>query len=153
MLTKLLTILFWQKLPTICLHTYLGVIFIHIVIFCLFNLILWQNIPESLTARLLNMVVLDVHSNQLRSLPNSIGCLSRLKLLNVSGNLIQNLPKTIENCRLYIHLFSLFLVIKLNNYICTNFSSYKLCLNECLGNLSFFLCSPKLKPFHLKMQL
>lgn len=58
-----------------------------------------QNIPESLTARLLNMVVLDVHSNQLRSLPNSIGCLSKLKLLNVSGNLIQHLPKTIENCR------------------------------------------------------
>ncbi|TKY54510.1 Plant intracellular Ras-group-related LRR protein 6 [Spatholobus suberectus] len=58
-----------------------------------------QNIPESLTARLLNMVVLDVHSNQLRSLPNSIGCLSKLKVLNVSGNLIEYLPKTIENCR------------------------------------------------------
>ncbi|KAL2338698.1 hypothetical protein Fmac_013144 [Flemingia macrophylla] len=58
-----------------------------------------QNIPESLTARLLNMVVLDVHSNQLRSLPNSIGCLSKLKILNVSGNLVEYLPKTIENCR------------------------------------------------------
>ncbi|KAJ1400647.1 Leucine-rich repeat [Sesbania bispinosa] len=58
-----------------------------------------QNIPESLTARLLNVVVLDVHSNQLRSLPNSIGCLSKLKILNVSGNLIEYLPKTIENCR------------------------------------------------------
>ncbi|KAK7388162.1 hypothetical protein VNO78_22970 [Psophocarpus tetragonolobus] len=58
-----------------------------------------QNIPESLTARLLNMVVLDVHSNQLRYLPNSIGCLSKLKVLNVSGNLIEYLPKTIENCR------------------------------------------------------
>ncbi|XP_027915575.1 plant intracellular Ras-group-related LRR protein 6-like [Vigna unguiculata] len=58
-----------------------------------------QNIPESLTARLLNMVVLDVHSNQLRYLPNSIGCLSKIKVLNVSGNLIEYLPKTIENCR------------------------------------------------------
>ncbi|RDX83374.1 Plant intracellular Ras-group-related LRR protein 6, partial [Mucuna pruriens] len=58
-----------------------------------------QIIPESLTARLLNMVVLDVRSNQLRTLPNSIGCLSKLKLLNVSGNLIEYLPKTIENCR------------------------------------------------------
>ncbi|KAK7329723.1 hypothetical protein VNO77_23899 [Canavalia gladiata] len=58
-----------------------------------------QNIPESLTARLLNMVVLDVRSNQLKSLPNSIGCLSKLKILNVSGNLIEFLPKTIENCR------------------------------------------------------
>ncbi|XP_061361772.1 plant intracellular Ras-group-related LRR protein 6-like [Gastrolobium bilobum] len=58
-----------------------------------------QNIPESLTARLLNVVVLDVHSNQLRSLPNSIGCLSKLKVLNVSGNLIEYLPKTIQNCR------------------------------------------------------
>ncbi|KAF4392818.1 hypothetical protein F8388_010841 [Cannabis sativa] len=58
-----------------------------------------QIIPESLIARLLNVVILDVHSNQLRSLPNSIGCLSKLKVLNVSGNLIESLPKTIENCR------------------------------------------------------
>lgn len=58
-----------------------------------------QNIPESLTARLLNVVVLDVHSNQLTSLPNSIGCLSKLKILNVSGNLLTSLPKSIEHCR------------------------------------------------------
>ncbi|KAK1392898.1 plant intracellular Ras-group-related LRR protein 6-like [Heracleum sosnowskyi] len=58
-----------------------------------------QNIPESLTARLLNVAVLDVHSNQLKTLPNSIGCLSKLKILNVSGNLLQFLPRTIENCR------------------------------------------------------
>ncbi|GKA86925.1 plant intracellular Ras-group-related LRR protein 6-like protein, partial [Tanacetum coccineum] len=56
-------------------------------------------IPESLTARLLNVGVLDVHSNELKSLPNSIGCLSKLKTLNISGNHIQSLPKTIENCR------------------------------------------------------
>lgn len=58
-----------------------------------------QIIPESLTARLLNVIVLDVHSNQLKCLPNSIGCLSKLKILNVSGNLLQSLPRTIENCR------------------------------------------------------
>ncbi|ESR66458.1 hypothetical protein CICLE_v10008785mg [Citrus x clementina] len=58
-----------------------------------------QMIPESLTARLLNVVVLDVHSNQLKCLPNSIGCLSKLKVLDVSGNLLESLPKTIENCR------------------------------------------------------
>ncbi|CAK9187031.1 unnamed protein product [Ilex paraguariensis] len=58
-----------------------------------------QSIPESLTARLLNVVVFDIHSNQLKSLPNSIGCLSKLKVLNVSGNLLLSLPKTIENCR------------------------------------------------------
>ncbi|XP_059634563.1 plant intracellular Ras-group-related LRR protein 6-like [Cornus florida] len=58
-----------------------------------------QGIPESLIARLLNVVVLDVHSNQLKSLPNSMGCLSKLKTLNVSGNLLESLPKTIENCR------------------------------------------------------
>jgi hypothetical protein len=44
-------------------------------------------------------VVLDVRSNQLKSLPNSIGCLSKLKVLNVSGNLLQDLPATIEECR------------------------------------------------------
>ncbi|OAY46664.1 hypothetical protein MANES_06G017500v8 [Manihot esculenta] len=58
-----------------------------------------QNIPESLTARLLNVVVLDLHSNQLKSLPNSIGCLKKLKVLNAAGNLLSFLPKTIENCR------------------------------------------------------
>ncbi|KAH9603751.1 hypothetical protein KSS87_021436 [Heliosperma pusillum] len=55
--------------------------------------------PESLMARLLNVMVLDVHSNQLTFLPNSIGCLSKLKVLNVSGNLLCSLPRTIENCR------------------------------------------------------
>ncbi|XP_030535699.1 plant intracellular Ras-group-related LRR protein 6-like [Rhodamnia argentea] len=58
-----------------------------------------QTIPESLTARLLNVVVLDVHSNQLKVLPNSIGCLSKLKVLNVAGNYLRFLPRTIENCR------------------------------------------------------
>ncbi|KAJ8641104.1 hypothetical protein MRB53_017798 [Persea americana] len=58
-----------------------------------------ESIPESLTARLLNVVILDVHSNQLKSLPNSIGCLSKLKVLNVSNNMIPAIPKTIENCR------------------------------------------------------
>ncbi|KAL0308270.1 UNVERIFIED_CONTAM: Plant intracellular Ras-group-related LRR protein 6 [Sesamum radiatum] len=58
-----------------------------------------QSIPESLTARLLNVVVLDVHSNQLKFLQNSIGCLSKLKLLNVSGNLLHSFPRTIDNCR------------------------------------------------------
>ncbi|XP_074284396.1 plant intracellular Ras-group-related LRR protein 6-like [Silene latifolia] len=58
-----------------------------------------QTIPESLIARLLNVLVLDVHSNQLTLLPNSIGCLSKLKILNVSGNHLTSLPPTIENCR------------------------------------------------------
>lgn len=58
-----------------------------------------QSIPESVTARMLNLIVLDVHSNQLKSLPNSIGCLSKLKTLNVSANFLESLPKTIENCR------------------------------------------------------
>ncbi|XP_022135402.1 plant intracellular Ras-group-related LRR protein 6 [Momordica charantia] len=58
-----------------------------------------QMIPESLTARLLNLVAFDVHSNQLKSLPNSIGCLSKLKILNLSGNLIASLPSTIDNCK------------------------------------------------------
>ncbi|KAF9615156.1 hypothetical protein IFM89_022217 [Coptis chinensis] len=58
-----------------------------------------ENIPESLMARLLNVVVLDIHSNQLKTLPNSVGCLSKLKVLNISGNLLESLPKAIENCR------------------------------------------------------
>ncbi|KAJ6435900.1 hypothetical protein OIU84_001010 [Salix udensis] len=61
-----------------------------------------QTIPESLTARMLNLVVMDVHSNQLKSLPNSIGCLSKLKVLNVSCNLLESLPRTIENCRFVV---------------------------------------------------
>ncbi|KAL3743964.1 hypothetical protein ACJRO7_013247 [Eucalyptus globulus] len=58
-----------------------------------------QTIPESMVARLLNVVVLDVHSNQLKVLPNSIGCLVKLKVLNVAGNYLRFLPRTIENCR------------------------------------------------------
>ncbi|CAI0401294.1 unnamed protein product [Linum tenue] len=58
-----------------------------------------QIIPESLMEGLLNIVVLDIHSNQLKSLPNSIGCLSKLKVLNVAGNLLLSLPKAIMNCR------------------------------------------------------
>ncbi|KAE8705594.1 Plant intracellular Ras-group-related LRR protein 6 [Hibiscus syriacus] len=46
-----------------------------------------QSIPESLTARLLNVVAFDVHFNQLKCLPNSIGCLSKLKTLNVIGGI------------------------------------------------------------------
>ncbi|KAK6139760.1 hypothetical protein DH2020_026520 [Rehmannia glutinosa] len=50
-----------------------------------------QSIPESLTARLLNVIILDVHSNQLKSLPNSIGCLTKLKL-SVNSNKLVFLP-------------------------------------------------------------
>lgn len=72
----------------------------------------WKNIAESLIARLLNLVVLDMHSNQLKSLPNSIGCLSKLKVLNVSGNLIESLPKTIENCRFVLFLYIINLILE-----------------------------------------
>ncbi|CAH8262732.1 unnamed protein product [Arabidopsis lyrata] len=58
-----------------------------------------QTIPESLTARLLNLIALDVHSNQIKALPNSIGCLSKLKTLNVSGNFLVSFPKSIQHCR------------------------------------------------------
>lgn len=71
-----------------------------------------ENIPESLMARLLNVVVLDIHSNQLKSLPNSIGCLSKLKIFNVSGNLLELLPKTLENCRCLEELNANFNILK-----------------------------------------
>ncbi|CAH8287427.1 unnamed protein product [Eruca vesicaria subsp. sativa] len=58
-----------------------------------------QQIPESLVARMLNLWELDLHSNQLKTLPNSIGCLSKLKVLNVSGNNLQCLPETIKDCK------------------------------------------------------
>lgn len=58
-----------------------------------------QSIPESVTARLLNLIVLDLHSNQLKALPNSIGCLSKLRALNICSNHLESLPKSIENCR------------------------------------------------------
>ena len=85
---------------------------------------LQQSIPESLTARLLNVVVLDVHSNELKSLPNSIGCLSKLKVLNVSGNHLQSLPRTIENCRCFIlHFFYLPTLLSIL-YLCVMSSAF-----------------------------
>lgn len=86
-----------------------------------------QSIPESLTARLLNVVTLDVHSNQLKTLPNSIGCLSKLKFFNVSGNHLQSFPKTIENCR----YFYLFYLVHHCSYIFTFYSYYSIALLNC----------------------
>lgn len=67
-----------------------------------------QMIPEPLAVRLVNVAVLDVHSNQLKALPNSIGCLCKLKLLNVAGNLLVSLPTTILKCRFAVFLHLLF---------------------------------------------
>ncbi|PNT61798.1 hypothetical protein BRADI_5g20873v3 [Brachypodium distachyon] len=53
-----------------------------------------QSIPYSMIARLLNVVMLDLRSIQLTSLPNSIGCLFKLRVLNVPGNLLESLPAT-----------------------------------------------------------
>lgn len=98
----------------------------------------WQSIPESLTARLLNVAVLDVHSNQLKTLPNSIGCLSKLKNLNVSGNLLQSLPRTIENCRYFILWFHLICVTSFmwSEYTCQLENMYSLgyvCLSRTIS--------------------
>ncbi|XP_078443941.1 plant intracellular Ras-group-related LRR protein 1-like [Wolffia australiana] len=57
-----------------------------------------ESIPESTVARLLNVVELDLHSNELKTLPNSMGCLKKLKILNVDSNMLESLPKTIEDC-------------------------------------------------------
>ncbi|KAJ3679237.1 hypothetical protein LUZ60_017248 [Juncus effusus] len=58
-----------------------------------------EEIAESVTARLLNVVDLEVHSNRLKSLPNSIGCLIKLRRLNFSGNLITSLPYNFRLCK------------------------------------------------------
>ena len=58
----------------------------------------WQALPDSIKG-LVNLVTLDVQSNQLRSLPDAIGSLSKLKNLNVSGNLLKALPDSLAGCR------------------------------------------------------
>ncbi|KAG8066145.1 hypothetical protein GUJ93_ZPchr0004g38232 [Zizania palustris] len=99
-----------------------------------------ESIPESIIARLLNVVVLDVRSNQLKLLPNSIGCLSKLKVLNVSGNQLESLPATIEECRALEELHANFNELtKLPETLGFELHSLrKLCVNSNkLGNLPF----------------
>lgn len=55
-----------------------------------------KSIPESV-GHLRNLTVLDLHDNRITWLPESIGNLTRLKNLILSGNRIQKIPNSIEN--------------------------------------------------------
>lgn len=48
--------------------------------------------------------MLDVSSNLLEYLPDSIGLLLSLKVLNVSGNKLNTLPESIAGCRYFIRI-------------------------------------------------
>lgn len=66
------------------------------------------NLPDNMKMPLLKS--LEIHGNQLQSLPESIGNLARLRLLDVGNNLLKSLPKSIGR------LSSLsMLVVKNNN--------------------------------------
>lgn len=62
-----------------------------------------QVIPDSIGG-LKSLELLDVSSNLLESLPDSIGLLVNLKVLNVSGNKLKALPESIAGCRYSIFL-------------------------------------------------
>lgn len=46
--------------------------------------------------------MLNLSTNVLSSLPDSIGLLLNLKILNVSGNKLKKLPDSISHCRYLI---------------------------------------------------
>ncbi|KAK7095159.1 E3 ubiquitin-protein ligase LRSAM1-like [Littorina saxatilis] len=46
-----------------------------------------------------NLRVLDLHGNELKTLPDNIGCLERLQILNLEGNKLKKLPDSIGNFR------------------------------------------------------
>lgn len=48
--------------------------------------------------------VLNISSNQLKLLPNSIGQLERLRILNISSNCLKALPDSIGNLKWLQHL-------------------------------------------------
>lgn len=60
-----------------------------------------QGIPDSI-GNLEHLEVLNLSTNILSSLPDSIGLLLNLKVLNVSGNKLKKLPDSISHCRYLI---------------------------------------------------
>ncbi len=62
-----------------------------------------QEIPESI-GELARLVLLDVQSNQLKRLPEALGCLTNLATLNIQKNSIEELPWTIGLCTSLVEL-------------------------------------------------
>ncbi len=62
-----------------------------------------QEVPESI-GELARLVLLDVQSNQLKRLPEALGCLTNLATLNIQKNSIEELPWTIGLCTSLVEL-------------------------------------------------
>ncbi|CAK9191409.1 unnamed protein product [Sphagnum troendelagicum] len=62
-----------------------------------------QEIPESI-GELARLVLLNVQSNQLKRLPEALGCLTNLATLNIQKNSIEELPWTIGLCTSLVEL-------------------------------------------------
>ncbi|WJX94388.1 hypothetical protein P8452_75808 [Trifolium repens] len=60
-------------------------------------------IPDTIAA-LQNLEELNISTNLLGSIPDSIGLLQKLKILNVSGNKLSSLPDSISQCRSLVEL-------------------------------------------------
>lgn len=65
----------------------------------------------------MNLEELNLASNLLETLPDSIGLLHNLKILDVSGNKLSALPDSISHCRYFGYTLNFCSLLRYRNFL------------------------------------